>query len=105
MEIHVPWNHRMRSGKTLWDELALHYQRGVEWVQMTRKQWDKLSNEIEPARHAEVSKKLAIQERDAVWWRDACLLYFQGFAKQPLPAGVSKPAFTLEQYKTKSLSW
>ena len=102
---HVPWNHRMRSGKTLWDELALHYERGVDWVRITRKQWDKLSNEIDPERHAEVSRKLAIQERDAIWWRDACLLYFQGFSKQPLPAGVSKPAFTLEQYKTKSLSW
>ena len=102
---HVSWNHRMRSGKTLWDELALHYERGVDWVRLTRKQWDKLSNEIDPERHAEVARKLAIQERDAIWWRDACLLYFQGFAKQPLPAGVSKPAFTLEQYKTKSLSW
>ena len=29
---HVPWDQRMRSGRTLWDELALHYQRGVYWV-------------------------------------------------------------------------
>ena len=43
----------------------------------------------------EVAKKLAIQERDAIWWRDACLLYFQTFSKRPLPAGVEKPAKTL----------
>ncbi len=25
---HVPWDYRMSSGRPLWDELALHYQRG-----------------------------------------------------------------------------
>lgn len=102
---HVPWNHRMKSGKTLWDELALHYQHGVDWVRLTRRQWGSLDKKIDPERHAEVARKLAIQERDAVWWRDAVLLYFQGFSKRPLPAGVEKPAHTLEEYKAKSLSW
>jgi alpha-glucuronidase len=102
---HVPWDYRMKSGKTLWDELALHYQRGVEWVRLTRKKWDSLTNVIDPERHEAVSRKLEIQERDAVWWRDACLLYFQGFSKRPLPAGVEKPAHTLEEYKAKSLGW
>jgi alpha-glucuronidase len=102
---HVPWDYRMKSGKTLWDELALHYQRGVDWVRLTRKKWDSLTNVIDPERHEAVSRKLEIQERDAVWWRDACLLYFQGFSKRPLPAGVEKPAHTLEEYKAKSLAW
>jgi alpha-glucuronidase len=102
---HVPWDHRMKSGKTLWDELALHYQRGVDWVRLIRKKWDSLTNVIDPERHEAVSRKLEIQERDAVWWRDACLLYFQGFSKRPLPAGVEIPAHTLEEYKAKSLAW
>ena len=102
---HVRWDYRMKSGKTLWDELALHYQRGVEWVRLTRKKWDSLTNVIDPERHEAVSRKLEIQERDAVWWRDACLLYFQGFSQRPLPAGVEKPAHTLEEYKTKGLAW
>jgi len=102
---HVPWNYRMSSGKTLWGELALHYQRGVDWVRLTRKKWDKLATVIDSERHMAVSKKLEIQERDAVWWRDACLLYFQGFSKRPLPSGVEKPAHTLEEYKAKSLAW
>ena len=93
----------MKSGKTLWDEMALHYQRGVDWVRLTRKKWDSLANVIDPERHGEVSRKLAIQERDAVWWRDACLLYFQTFSKMPLPAGVEKPAHALEVYKAKSI--
>ena len=102
---HVPWDHRMRSGKTLWDEMALHYQRGVEWVRATRKQWNELSGVIDPERHADVASKLAIQERDAVWWRDACLSYFQTFSRRPLPPGVEGPAKSLEEYKTTSLSW
>jgi alpha-glucuronidase len=103
---HVPWDHRMRSGRTLWDELALHYQRGVDWVRAARKEWDALAGgAIDSARQADVAKKLAIQERDAVWWRDACLLYFQTFSKRPLPKGVEKPLKTLEEYKAKSLPW
>jgi len=102
---HVPWNHRMHSGRTLWDEMALHYQNGVDWVRDTRRKWRQLKSVIDSERYAEVSTKLEIQERDAVWWRDAVLLYFQGYSKKPLPKGVEKPAYTLDQYKAKSLTW
>lgn len=102
---HVPWDYRMKSGRIFWDELALHYQRGVDWVRATRNDWNALSGVIDAERHAAVAKKLAIQERDAVYWRDACLLYFQTFSKRPLPAGVEKPAKTLDEYKAKSLTW
>jgi alpha-glucuronidase len=102
---HVPWDYRMRSGRTMWDELALHYQRGVDWVRATRKNWDALSSVIDKQRHAEVAARLAIQERDAIWWRDAVLLYFQTFSKRPLPAGVESPARSLDEYKATSLRW
>jgi len=102
---HVSWDYKMKSGRTLWDEMALHYQSGVDWVRATRATWAGLSGVIDPERHAAVSKKLAIQERDAVWWRDACLLYFQTFAKRPLPSGVESPAKTLAEYKERALEW
>ena len=102
---HVPWDYRMKSGKTLWDELALHYQRGVDWVRLTRKKWEAVASQIDPERYADVSRKLEIQERDAVWWRDACLLYFQSFSIRPLPEGVEKATHTLNEYKAKSLDW
>ncbi len=100
---HVPWDYRMRSGLTMWDELAAHYQRGVNWVRATEKQWSVIAGEIDSKRHADVAKKLKIQERDASWWRDAVLLYFQTFSKRPLPKGVEKPQKTLEEYKATSL--
>ena len=102
---HVPWDHRMRSGNILWDEMALHYQHGVDWVRRTNKQWNELAGVIDRERHAAVASKLAIQERDAVWWRDACLSYFQTFSKRPLPSGVEAPAKSLEEYKATALSW
>jgi alpha-glucuronidase len=96
---HVPWDYQMRSGRTLWDELCLHYQHGVDWTVKTRKDWAALAGKIDPARHAAVAKKLAIQEHDAKWWRDACLLYFQTFSKRPFPDGVEKPSRTLAEIK------
>ena len=100
---HAPWNHRMRSGRILWDELAIHYQRGVDWVRTTRAEWMALRDVIDPEQYERIAEKLAIQERDAVHWRDSVLLYFQTFSKLPLPAGVEKPAKTLDDYKAKSL--
>jgi alpha-glucuronidase len=100
---HLPWDYRMLSGRTLWNELALHYQRGVDQVRAARRQWGTLTSAIDPERHADVAKRLAIQERDAVWWRDAVLLYFQTFSHRPLPAGVEAPERTLEEYRSSSL--
>ena len=102
---HVAWDHRMKSGRTLWDELAHRYQAGVDWVRAARRQWARLARTIDHERHAAIDKKLAIQERDAVWWRDASLLYFQTFSRRPLPNGVEPPAKTLEEYKATALEW
>ena len=95
----------MRSGRTLWDEMAYRYQSGVDWVRTARAQWATLAQAIDAERHDAIDRKLAIQERDAVWWRDASLLYFQTFAKRPLPKGVEPPAKTLMEYKAKALEW
>lgn len=97
---HVPWDYKMKSGKTLWNEMALKYQSGVDWTRKARKDWDDLKGVIDPERHQAIARKLAIQERDAIWWKDASLSYFQTFSKRPLPNGVEKPQRTLEEYKT-----
>lgn len=89
----------------MWDVLALNYQRGVDRVRTMRQEWNALADMIDPQLHRGVANKLVIQERDAVWWRDACLLYFQSFSKRPLPESVEKPQKTLKEYKAKSLQW
>ena len=85
---HVPWDHRMASGKTMWNELCLHYQSGVDWVSDTRKAWDGLQGAMDPDQHRLVARLLAIQENDAKHWRNVCLTYFQTFSKRPYPDHV-----------------
>jgi alpha-glucuronidase len=100
---HVAWDHRMRSGRTLWDELALRYQQGVDEVRAMRRDWDSLEGRIDAERFTHVKQRLARQEIDAREWRDACLLYFRQFSRRPLPAGVEPPAHSLEHYMAKRL--
>ena len=100
---HVPWDHRMKSGRTLWDELAIRYQQGVDEVRAMRRDWDALKGRIDEERFTHVRERLARQEIDAREWRDACLLYFQQFSTRPLPAGVEAPEHPLEYYASKRL--
>lgn len=102
---HVPWDHTMRSGNTLWDELCLTYQKGVVEVRSMQKTWEKLAPGIDAARYKNVSDRLARQERDACHWRDSCLLYFQQYSKRPLPPGVEPPEHDLEYYESVSLRY
>ncbi|WP_101924996.1 MULTISPECIES: alpha-glucuronidase family glycosyl hydrolase [Luteimonas] len=96
---HVPWNHPMRSGRPLLDELVLRYDRGVATVGNMRATWDGLDGRIDPERHAQVAAFLAIQQDEAQWWRDASIAYFQSISGLPLPAGVAAPPHPLAHYK------
>ncbi|WP_200978023.1 alpha-glucuronidase family glycosyl hydrolase [Echinicola sp. 20G] len=95
---HLPWAYRMQSGKTLWEEIALHYQAGVDQTTTAIKQWRTLENSIDNERYEHILSFMKIQEKEAKWWRDACLLYFQQFSKLPLPDRVENPAKTLKEY-------
>jgi alpha-glucuronidase len=96
---HVPWTHRMHSGRTLWDELCYKYYTGVDSARWMQKAWNNLKGSIDEERWEQVKMLLGIQEQEAVWWRNACLLYFQTFARLPLPAGAELPDHTLDYYK------
>ena len=96
---HVPWNYGMQSGRTLWDELCYKYQEGVDAARRFQKTWDRMEPFIDTQRFEEVQNKLKIQTRDAVWWKDACLLYFQTFSKQPIPYELERPVHDLEDCK------
>ncbi|WP_433863779.1 alpha-glucuronidase [Sphingobacterium thalpophilum] len=96
---HVPWKHRMKNGRSLWDNLCYAYQQGVDQVRGFQRQWDSLEGKMDTQRFQEVQSKLKIQARDAVWWRDACLLYFQTFSKVPIPAALERPVHELDELK------
>jgi len=96
---HVPWTYRMASGKTLWNELTARYCRGVESVRSMEDIWNGLRRFVDPERFEETRAFLAIQRSEARWWRDASILYFQTFSKQPIaPDACGAPADTLEHF-------
>jgi alpha-glucuronidase len=90
----------LQSGKTLWDGLCFKYQEGVDSVKSFVAQWNNLKQYVDTERHAEIAQLLAIQLKDAIWWRNACLLYFQTFSKMEYPAGVEKSDHDLNYYKS-----
>jgi alpha-glucuronidase len=96
---HVSWDHRMKSGRTLWEELCFLYDKGVAGIQQMQGEWNSLEKKIDAERFLHVKQLLAIQAKEAKWWRDACLLYFQTFSKMPIP-GNEQPQYPLDYYKS-----
>jgi alpha-glucuronidase len=96
---HVSWDQKLASGDTLWDGLIHHYDHGVAYVAGMQQSWNSLRPLIDEERFAQTQTYLAIQHREARWWRDASIAYFQSISHRPLPAGAAAPAHTLEWYK------
>lgn len=79
------WDHRMKSGQTLWDELCAKYQQGAAEAVELQKTWQSLAGKIDAWRHKEVAERLAIQVADSAKWRDQILEYFGRFSKKSVP--------------------
>ncbi|WP_233843850.1 alpha-glucuronidase family glycosyl hydrolase [Dyella sp. 2HG41-7] len=97
---HVPWDYRMRSGHTLWYELVAHYTQGVDDVKHMQETWRGMDGYIDAERYQQVAAYLAIQEKEAQWWRDACIAYFQSVSGLPLPSGFAPPQHDLKYYES-----
>lgn len=97
---HLPWDYKLKNGNSLWDGLALKYQEGVNQVQEMQKTWNTVGKYIDNERYNEVKMLLNIQHKEAKWWRDACLLYFQQFSGKELPNGVEKPSQPLKYFES-----
>lgn len=96
---HVPWSFRMKSGRSLWEELVARYDRGVAQVDKMAALWAQARPFVDARRHVETTEFLEIQRADARVWRDASIAYFASVSGQPLPAGVRPPAHDLAWYK------
>jgi alpha-glucuronidase len=69
----------MKSGRTLWDELAWSYSRGAEEAKGLETRWTTLHGKVDEERYKAVLTKLQRQTADAAAWRDKCVRYFQAF--------------------------
>ena len=96
---HVPWSHTMKNGKTLWEELCYKYSEGVQQVRTYQQLWASIEPFIDAETFQDVQNRLKQQALDAVWWRDACLLYFQQYADMPIPSELEQPVYCLDEMK------
>ena len=96
---HLSWDYRMKSGKTLWEELCHRYYAGATAVKKMQGTWSTLQGKIDTESFQHVRIMLKIQEREARWWRDACVLYFQVFSGKPIPEGLEAPQNPLRYYQ------
>jgi alpha-glucuronidase len=95
----VSWDRRLRNGRTLWDNLCVRYDTGVQQVRDYQRLWDRMEPFVDAERFTHVQRRLRTQSRDAVWWKDACLLYFQTFSRQPIPYDIERPVHNLDELK------
>ncbi|MDK2756763.1 MAG: alpha-glucuronidase [Blastomonas fulva] len=99
---HLPWDYKMPAGNTLWEEMVRRYDRGVAEVDSMRSQWATLRPRIDAERWTKTDAFLGVQQREALWWRDASLAYWMSINGLPLPNGSAAPQHDLEWYRQQS---
>ncbi|WLA08594.1 alpha-glucuronidase [Xanthomonas translucens] len=102
---HVPWDHRMASGQPLWNALLGRYDHGVAEVARMRATWAGLAPYVDAQRYRQVADFLAIQQREAQWWRDASIAYWQEVSGRALPPGTAPPPHPLAYYRSLSFPY
>ena len=76
----VPWSYRLKSGRTVYQELQYRYARGVSEVEDFIRIWHAAKPAIDQQRWQEVDSRLQHQLENAKEWQKECLDYFGTFA-------------------------
>ena len=93
---HLPWDFKMKNGRTLWDDICYHYNTGLHQVHQFQQIWEKVQPYVDAEKFSNVKERLSMQINNAQLWNDGCVLYFQKFSKRPIPADVDQPVGKLE---------
>lgn len=93
---HVGWDYTMKNGLSLWENLCYTYDRGVREASTFVDTWKAMKPYVDAKRYESQLSRFERQAKDAQWWRDACLLYFQQFSKRPLPVDCPAPKYKLD---------
>jgi beta-glucosidase len=72
----LPWDHRLKSGRTVWEELVRLYGRGADEARRLETTWRGLEGRVDPERHRAVRARLHQQAADAATWSQKSLSYF-----------------------------
>jgi alpha-glucuronidase len=74
---HVPYTHRLSSGKTVIQQIYDTHNEGVRQVETLRGSWQSLQGKIDKERYDHVLNKFNEQIKHACLWRDAINGYFK----------------------------
>ena len=77
----VPWSYRLKSGRSVLEEMAFRYTRGVNEVEDFIRIWQEAKPFIDQQRWNEVQARLDHQLENAKEWKKVCLDYFGSFNK------------------------
>ena len=78
----VPWTYRLKSGRTVYEEMQYRYTRGVNEVEDFIRIWNEAKPYIDDQRWQEVDARLQHQLENANLWKNTCLDYFGSFVKE-----------------------
>ena len=96
---HVPWNKKLSTGRTVWNEMVTRYYEGVISVEKMQKDWSSLKGKIDAETFENVEARLKTQHKEALWWRDASVVYFQKYSKMEVPSPYIKSTRSFEELK------
>jgi alpha-glucuronidase len=80
---HVPYEHRLQSGKTVIQHIYDSHFDGAEGAERLLGTWLSLAGHVDPVRFAQVRARLELQVDNAAQWRDIVNTYF--FRKSGVP--------------------
>lgn len=73
---HVPYSHKLKSGKTVIQHIYDTHFEGAEEAKRLKEKWLTLRGKVDEEIFEEVSKRLEMQIKNAVEWRDVINTYF-----------------------------
>jgi len=73
---HVPYTHRLKSGKTVIQHIYDSHFDGAAAAEGLLATWQSLAGRVDPPRFENVRRRLAEQVANAVQWRDIVNTYF-----------------------------
>ena len=75
----VPWTYRLKSGRTVYEEMQYRYGRGVKEVEDFVRIWNEAKPFIDEQRWKETDARMQHQLENARKWQKVCLDYFGSF--------------------------
>ena len=89
---HVPYNYRLKTGKTMLQHIYDTHFEGAEEVEQMKRQFDTLKGKLPDAVYARIEERMTHQAEHSKEWRDQINTYF--FRKSGIPDEKGRQIYT-----------